>query len=183
LFIGSTYLWAKLIKLGRFIGILCLILAISGCSSRIEYCSKDPEVNWGIMTLYNWEGNPLDESAFYSPTEKIQWTPDSLGLMESISHELALQNRNLIDEGRGHILELKLLRSEESEPEYQEKFSGAIAWNKIPKNTWVLDVRLNMGRKLVLRTFAEPIESKENLETGLKLRARNLCSCFKDSQH
>jgi len=135
------------------------------------------------MNLYNWEGNPLDESAFYSPTENKEWTPDSLGLMESISHELALQGLSLIDEGRGHILELKLFRSEAPEPEYHEKFSGVIPWNKIPKNTYVLDVRLNMGRKLVLRTFAEPIQSKENLEAGLKLRARNLCSCFKEFQN
>lgn len=157
-----------------------MILAISGCSTRMEYCSKDPEVNWGIMTLYNWAGNPLDEFEFYAPTEKVQFRPDSIRFMESISHEMALQGRSLIDEGRGHILELKLLRSDGPEPDYLEKFSGAIPWNKIPKNTWVMDVRLNMGNRLILRTWAEPLGIKENPESGLKLRARHLCTCFRD---
>lgn len=157
-----------------------MIIAASGCSSRLEYCSKDPEVNWGIMNLYNWAGNPLDVVEFYAPRPKGPFKLDSMGIMESISHELALQGRSLIDEGRGHILELKLLRSEGPEPQYAEQFNGVIPWNKIPQNSWVVDVRLNMGEKLVLRSWAKPLEANEDPEEGLKLRARNLCSCFID---
>lgn len=164
----------------RFIGFLFIILIGFGCGTRLEYCSKDPEVNWSIMNLYNWAENPLDEVAFYDPKANQVWTADSSGLMWSISQELGLLGKSLIDEGRGHILEFKVLKSSAAEPHYVEVFDGAIPWNKIPKNTWILDVRLNMGKKLVLRTWAKPLEKTESAEAGLKLRARQLCECLND---
>jgi hypothetical protein len=171
---------AKLIKLARSIWFFFIILVGFGCGSRLEYCSKDPEVNWSIMTLYNWSENPLDAVAFYDPKSSKIWTADSAGLMWSISQEMSLLGKSLIDEGRGHILEFKLLKSSAPEPHYAEAFAGAIPWNKIPKNTWILDVRLNMGKKLVLRTWAKPIDKSESAEAALKLRARQLCNCLNE---